>query len=152
MNGISPEVADHRISLVQVQIVGEVDVPPFEPFHEVERLKGLSPPAGQDSIEWSPDFSRFARWAIRIWWQVQVVGVAVGARQVSISLGHVVTNAPFQKVSRREIVLGVEVDKFVRVLNEQCKGPSLQRSQSPQKVVLVLVYQRHNASVTPFRA
>ena len=40
MNGISPEVADHRISLVQVQIVGEVDVPPFEPFHEVERLKG----------------------------------------------------------------------------------------------------------------
>ena len=81
VNGISPEVADHRISLVHgVQFVGEVDVPPFEPFHEVERLKELSPPAGQDSIEWSPDFSRFARWAIRIWWQVQVVGVAVASR------------------------------------------------------------------------
>ena len=63
MNGISPEVADFVGA--GSQIVGEVDDPRFEPFHEVERLKGLSPPAGQASVEWSPDFSRFARWAAR---------------------------------------------------------------------------------------
>ena len=62
---------------------------------------------------------------------------------MSISVGHVVTNAPFQKLRRREIVVGVEVVKFVRVLNEQCMDSPLQSAPSPQKVVLVWVCRRH---------